>query len=105
MASALLCRECARWEHRQGRDPGPRLAGGLAKVSRVEVLRPGWPDATALRASLLLAQADVADAETGRRLAAEALQAFNRALDDNPNLERAWGRERARALARATASR
>ncbi|APR88672.1 Hypothetical protein A7982_14021 [Minicystis rosea] len=105
MASALLHRDWARWEHRQGRDPGPRLAGGLAKVSRVDVLRPGFPDATALRASLLLAQAEVAGAETGRRLAADALQAFNRALHDNPNLERAWGRERARAVSRATASR
>src|SRR5213078_930396 len=69
---------------------------GLALVNQVLVLRPTWPDALVLRASLTLQQAQGLPAGTERsQQAASAVQDLARALAINPALSGVWQRQAA----------
>lgn len=94
----LFGRFCLEWYaflKQSGRDPSPALARGMALADRVLASRPEWADARALRAGLLLAQAEsAARAEEGGDRHRSAALEFTRALSANPNLDKAWGRSR-----------
>lgn len=100
-------RFCATWalaEQRAGRDPGPPLARGLELSNHLLSARPAWAEARVVRASLLVIQARAAgDATQQREIRARAAEDFTKALAENRNLERAFGREAAEARALAAA--
>ena len=93
-----LCRAWASWAGEASKDAAGPLREGLALAGGLLAARPGWPDALALRASLLLAEAEgSARPEERRALAASAAADFGAALAQNPNLEKAWGGAAGRA--------
>ncbi len=97
-----FCRAWASWAAESGEDASGPLREGLSMADGLLALRPGWPDARALRASLLLLEAEgEARPENRRALAASAAADFDAALAENPNLEKAWegAAGRARVLA------
>ncbi len=98
IAFGHFCRAWASWQQETGRDPGPSLKRGLALASAALVVRPEWPDARILRASLLLVQIEAATRPEERREASrQALEDFTRALAANSNLERVWRSQATRA--------
>jgi eukaryotic-like serine/threonine-protein kinase len=93
-----FCRAWASWAAEAGGDARGPLREGLALAEGLLATRPGWPDARALRASLLLLEAEgSARPEERRALAASAAADFGAALAENPNLEKAWGGAAGRA--------
>ena len=102
-------RFCVAWASAQkaaGRDPGPPLQRGLDLANQVLAARPAWPDARILRASLLLSRAEAADSPADQReQAARAASDFTGALEANPNLDHASGREAALARRLSAGSR
>jgi serine/threonine-protein kinase len=82
------------------------LRQGLDLAEQALVMRPGWPDALVLRASLLLDQADSTLRDEERRaLAARAADDFRRALAANANLAAMWRGAATRAERLSTAGR
>jgi len=100
---AHFCREWALWQAATGRDPRPTLTRGLTLVNQVLAARPAWPDARVARASLLLAQSEVAVLpEPQRELSGRAVEDFNKALAANPNLEHVWRSQAVLAVRRSS---
>jgi serine/threonine-protein kinase len=86
-----LCRGWASWRKNRRQDPIPALRQGLDLAEQALAMRPGWPDALVLRASLLLDRADSTPRDEERRaLAARAADDFRRALMANANLAAMW---------------
>jgi len=86
-----LCRGWASWLGTRRLDPMPAFRNGLDLAEQALAMRPEWPDALVLRASLLLDQADSAVRGDERQaLAARAADDFRRALTTNANLEAMW---------------
>ncbi|MDI1448501.1 serine/threonine-protein kinase [Polyangium sp. 6x1] len=105
LAFGRFCLAWARVQKDASRDPDPALRCGLDQVKQVLDARPSFLDAVALRADLLLAQAEAADGRGARgELAEKALADFTRALAGNPNLEHAF-RGRATLAQRLAAAR
>jgi serine/threonine-protein kinase len=93
-----FCRAWASWATEAGQDAAGPLREGLALADGLLAARPGWPDALALRASLVLVEAEgSARPEERRALAASAAADLGAALAQNPNLEKAWGGAAGRA--------
>ncbi|XXF76238.1 protein kinase [Myxococcaceae bacterium GXIMD 01537] len=84
LAFGLFCRAWAGWAKQAGQEPSPVLQRGRVLVEQVLKARPGWPEARALRAGLVLAEAT--DAEVRR----EVREALTQALASNPYLSHEW---------------
>jgi tetratricopeptide (TPR) repeat protein/predicted Ser/Thr protein kinase len=91
LAFGELCREWAAVQHAMGQEPGPALRRGIELADQVLAVRPTWPDARVLRASLLVLQAQCStDVAQRRTYAAQAAEDFDKALAVNAVLGKAW---------------
>jgi serine/threonine-protein kinase len=91
LALGNFCRMWAEFQRDMATDSGPTTLRGLALVDQVLALRPDWPDARALRASLRLFQAKASPRSAKQREQASLAAAdLSGALTANPALESAW---------------
>jgi predicted Ser/Thr protein kinase len=85
-------------DKRAGRDPEPILRRGLDLAEKLLAIRPSWPDAHILRASLLLERAQTTSRPEEQQDAAKrAADDFAKAIAINPALNQQWGDRAAQA--------
>ncbi|QRO01881.1 protein kinase [Archangium violaceum] len=92
LAFARFCRWWALWQAREKVGmPNPALTRGFSLVEGLLASRPEWPEVRALRAGLLLIQAETESRASEQvQLRDRAREDFRQALTVNPNLEHAW---------------
>jgi eukaryotic-like serine/threonine-protein kinase len=94
----MFCRAWAGFLRETGRDPEPALARGFMLADQILKLRPRWPDALVLRASLTLVAAQQAsDVGERRRRAEHARKDFDAAFATQRALQRRWAAAAAQA--------
>lgn len=81
LAKARLALRRLEWLGADSEDGASSYRSGIESADRALALRPGWPEARALRAVLSMAVGAGAD---------QGIEALRAALDDNPHLRPEW---------------
>ena len=107
LAFGRFCQQWAAWLTKQGKDAEPPLRQGLEQAEAVLSTRPDWPEARALRASLLVLRTEQPPHPQAPQSPPlrQALEDLSLALEANPHLQHEWGGLLSRVQQRAAAPR